>query len=494
MHHDYDYKTEPFDHQREVFHKSRDKTDFALLMGMGTGKTKVGIDTAAHLWARREIMAVVVIAPNGVHRNWILREVPAHMPDWTGYRAAVWASTLRKPEQQALDKIWDAGNSLRIISMNVEAFGQGMTGKAAKYLASILNTFPTLLIIDESTVIKTPGSKRTKTLIRLGKRAKYRRIMTGTPITNGPMDAWAQFAFLNTAILGYENFYSFKHRYAEWVRRQLKQIDPKTGKPREFEELVSYRNLDELVDNIQAYSFRITKNECLDLPDKIYERYPVELTAEQKKLYKDIRTKALYELGQGEVTVQNVLTKLLRLQQVLGGFLPTDEFAPSEPIPGKNPRMEALLNIVEEANPDGKIIIWARFRAELEAIENVLKEKYGKGAAVSYHGGVDRHLREENIDRFQNDPTCQFFVGQQHSGGYGLTLTAATTMIYYSNDFSLEARLQSEDRAHRIGQKRNVTYIDIEAEKTVDSKIINALRSKKNIADEITKDKPAEWL
>jgi SNF2 family DNA or RNA helicase len=496
MQHDYDYKTEPYAHQREVFHRARDLDDFAFLMGMGTGKTKVGIDNAAWLWAQGKISALVVIAPNGVHRNWILREIPAHLPEWTQYRAAIWASpsVIKAGERKELDKIWKEGRGLRVISMNVEAFGQGMKGAGAKFLAKVMNTFNTMVIIDESTVIKTPGSARTKTLITLGKRAKYRRIMTGTPITNGPLDAYAQFAFLNRDILGFDNFYSFKHRYAEWVRRQLNQVDPKTGKKREFEELVSYRNLDELVNNIQAHSFRITKNECLDLPEKVYERRLVDLTAEQRKLYNDIRKKALYDLGNGEVTVQNVLTKLLRLQQVLGGFVPAEEFAPAVPIPGANPRLESLLGAVEEAGGDGKIIIWARFRAELEAITARLAKEYGPKSVVGYHGGVKAGDREVNIDRFQNDDLCQFFVGQQHSGGYGLTLTAATTVIYYSNDFSLEARLQSEDRAHRIGQKDNVTYIDMEAANTVDTKIINALRSKKNIADEITKDNPGEWL
>jgi len=488
MNHDYDYKTEPFDHQRTVFHRSRDLNDFALLMGMGTGKTKVGIDTAAWLWARDKIMAVVVIAPNGVHRNWILREIPAHLPEWTNYRAAIWASTMKAAERKAIDALWKEGRGLRFISMNVEAFQSGMQGKAAKFLADVLNTFPTLLIIDESTVIKTPGVKRTKTLIQLGKRAKYRRIMTGTPITNGPLDAYAQFAFLNRDILGFDNFYSYKHHFAEW----RKETNHRQGQ--DYEALVAYRNLDELTEKIQAHSYRITKNECLDLPEKVYERRLVELTAEQRKLYNDIRRRNLYELGHEEITVQNVLTKLLRQQQVLGGFIPQVEHGPAKPLPGANPRLDALLGIVSEANPDGKIIIWARFRAELAAIHERLRKEYGPKSVVSYHGGVDRHDRETNVDRFQNDPHCQFFVGQQHSGGYGLTLTAATTVIYYSNDFSLEARLQSEDRAHRIGQKNNVTYVDIEAEQTIDTKIITALRSKKNIADEITKDNAGEWL
>jgi SNF2 family DNA or RNA helicase len=494
MKHDFDFKTEPYAHQREVFHLARDRDNFAFLMGMGTGKTKVTIDNAAWLWAQGEIAALVVIAPNGVHRNWILREVPAHMPEWTDYRPAIWASTLKAAERKALDWLWKEGRGLRVISMNIEAFGQGMKGKAAKYLAQILNTFPTMIAIDESSKIKTPGVKRTKTLITLGKRAAYRRILTGTPITNGPLDAYAQFAFLDRGILGFDNFYSFKHHYAEWVRKRGMHVDPRTGQRKEYEELVTYRNLDELVSNIQAHSFRITKDQCLDLPEKVFERRPVDLTAEQKKLYNDIRKRALYDLGKGEITVQNVLTKLLRLQQVLGGFIPADEGMPAQPIPGANPRIESLLGAIEESAGDGKIIIWARFRAELEAITARLKKDFGPKSVVAYHGGVDKHDREIAIDRFQNDSACQFFVGQQHSGGYGLTLTAATTVIYYSNDFSLEARLQSEDRAHRIGQKHNVTYIDIEAEGTVDTKIINALRSKKNIADEITKDNPGEWL
>lgn len=356
MHHDYDYKTEPYAHQREVFHASRDAEYYAWLMGMGTGKTKVGIDNAAWLWAENKIDAVVVVAPNGVHRNWILREIPTHLPDWAPRTAVVWASpsVLKAAERKQLAQIWEPGphgrRVLRVISMNVEAFGS-KNGAAAIFLRKVLDTFRTLLIIDESTVIKNPTAQRTKILLRLGAGAYYRRIMTGTPITNGPLDAYSQFAFLSRSILGYDNFYSFKNHFAEWKTSQ----NYRQG--RSFQELVAYRNLDELTAKISAHSFRVTKDQCLDLPQKVFERRIVEMTKEQRKLYDSVRKQAIYDLGKGEITVSHVLTRLLRLQQILGGFVPAAEGMPAAPIPGPNPRLAAMLEAVEEANPDGKVII-----------------------------------------------------------------------------------------------------------------------------------------
>ncbi len=436
-----------------------------------------------------------MIAPNGVHRNWILREVPAHLPDWTRYCAAVWASTMKAAEKKDFEKIWNPNEpGLRIVAMNIEAFGTGKNGKAATELAKLINAFPTMICIDESSKIKSPGAKRTKTLTTLAKRAAFRRIMTGTLITNGPMDAFAQMNFLGSQYLGYDNFYSYKHRYAEWTKRRVRHPS-KPGQMLEFEEFAAFKNLNELTEKIEAVSFRVTKDDCLDLPDKVFERRLVPVSKEQAKLYTDIKAKSYYELTQGEeVSVANVLTKLLRLQQVLGGFIPEKEYGEASPIPGVNHRLVAIADVVEEALPDGKVIIWARFRAELAAITDMLREVYGRDSVVDYHGGVDNHDREVHVDRFQNDDKCLFFVGQQHSGGYGLTLTAAKTVIYYSNDFSLEARLQSEDRAHRIGQTDKVTYVDLEAEQTIDTKIITALRSKKNISDVILRDDPTSWL
>lgn len=479
---DYIWKTDPYDHQREVFLRSRGLDEFALLMGMGTGKTKVTLDTAAYNYQHGKINCLVVIAPNGVHRNWILREIPAHLPEWTDYRAVIWASYMRKKETQLVEDVFDTEfKGLRVVALNIEAFKDSTTCKAAKIVRKLCMVFNVMMIVDESSKIKTPGAKRTKALITLGKQAVIRRILTGTPVTNGPLDIFSQFRFLGNA-LGFDNFYSFKHYFAEWEQER----NFRTGQ--RYEVCKGYRNIDELTAIIDEHGYRITKEECLDLPDKIYQTRYVELTTLQRKVYNDIVEKSLIELEGGEeLAIQNVLTKLLRVQQVVGGFVPKEEFAPAMPIEDKNARIECLMEVLEEA--EGKLIIWARFRAELAAIEDAIRKEYGKDSIVSYHGGVGKDDRELNMDAFQDpDSAVRFFVGQQHSGGYGLTLHAATTVIYYSNDFSLEARLQSEDRAHRIGQHHPVLYIDLECLGTIDTQIIEALRDKKNLADVITRD------
>lgn len=479
---DYIWKTDPYNHQREVFLRSRSLDEFALLMDMGTGKTKVTLDTAAYNYQHGKINFLIVIAPNGVHRNWVYREIPVHLPNWTNYRSAVWASYMRKKETQEVEDLFDLEfTGLRVITLNIEAFKDSTTCKAAKIVRKICNGFKVMMVIDESSKIKTPGAKRTKALIVLGKHAVIRRILTGTPVTNSPLDIFSQFRFLGNA-LGFDNFYSFKHYFAEWEQEK----NWKTGQ--RYEVCMGFRNLDELTSIIDEHGYRITKEECLDLPDKIYQTRFVELSVEQRKAYNNIADRSLIELESGEeLSVANVLTRALRLQQIVGGFLPKEEFAPAMAIEEKNGRIDCLMDVLEES--DGKIIIWARFRAELAAIEDAIRKEYGKESAVSYHGGVDKDDRDINMDTFQ-DPNSgvRFFIGQQHSGGYGLTLHAATTVIYFSNDFSLEARLQSEDRAHRIGQHHPVLYIDLECLGTIDTKIIHALRDKKSLADLITRD------
>jgi len=486
---DYLWKTEPYAHQREVFLRSRDEESFGYLMGMGTGKTKVTIDVAAYNYSKGVIDCLVVVAPNGVHRNWISREIPTHMPDWTNCRAAIWASEMRVKEAKAVESLLDPDfKGLRVVSLNIEAFRDSTKCKAARLVRKLLNCFNVMMVVDESSKIKTPGAKRTRALEVLGKHAVMRRILTGTPVTNGPLDIFSQFNFLGRDLLGFDNFYSFKHYYAEWEQER----NFKTGQ--EYEVLSGYRNLDELIETIDRHSYRITKEECLDLPEKIYTTRYVEMTMTQRKMYNDLVQRSLIELEDGEeMSVAHVLTKLLRLQQVVGGFIPKEEFAPAEAIEDRNVRIDCLMDILEES--EGKVIIWARFRAELAAIENAIRKKYGKESVVSYHGGVGKDDREHNMDTFQ-DPASpvKFFVGQQHSGGYGLTLHAATTVVYYSNDFSLEARLQSEDRAHRIGQHHSVVYVDIECVGTVDSKIIEALRNKMSLADTITRDSVRQLL
>lgn len=484
---EYPYKSEPYAHQRHVFEHSRDLPAYGLLMGMGTGKSKVTIDTAAWLYMRKEIRCLLVVAPKDVHRAWISEQLPAHMPEACNHRAATWYSDMKRAQRDACDALFDeAWPGLAVVAMNVEAFRDATKCKAALFARRLMKAYPTLLAVDEASWIKTPSAKRTKSLIALGRLAKYRRILTGTPVTNAPLDVYAPFNFLDPDILGFPNWFSFKHYFAVWES----QHNYATGN--KYETLKGYRNLEELQAKVAAYSYRITKEECLDLPAKIYQTRYVALTEHQRRIYNELVDRGLLELDPeaGPEFIPHVLTRLLRLQQVVGGFLPK-EGGVALPIEGGNPRMQVVLDIAEEL--DGKAIVWARFRAEIDMLAKLLREKYGNASVVEYHGGVGSQEREAAVNAFQHGD-ARFFVGQQHSGGYGLTLHAATTVIYYSNDFSLEARLQSEDRAHRIGQHHPVNYVDIECLGTIDTRILEALRSKKDLAELITRDNVRQLL
>jgi SNF2 family DNA or RNA helicase len=443
------------------------------------------IDKTAYLWSEGFIDALLIVAPNGVHENWIINEIPTHMPEWVSYRAASWYSAMKKDELAAVNEVLDpefAG--LRIIAMNIEAF-QIKQGKGTKFAEHFLNSTNCHMVVDESSRIKSPGAARTKNIARLGRLAECRAILTGTPITQGPLDLYSQFGFLSPDILGHKSFFTYKNHYAVWERK----LNRKTG--REYPSLKGYRNIDELKQKIAPHSFRVLKAECLDLPEKIYERRYVSLSDEQRKLYNQIRKQVVTELDSGHtLTVQEAMVRMLRLQQVIGGFVPVDDGRPQR-IPGDNPRIESMLELIEETS--GSIIIWARFVAELQMIRDILIDNYGPGSVACWWGEIRQEDRQSGLLRFQ-EGTSRFFIGQPHSAGYGLTLHAASNVIYYSNDFSLEARLQSEDRAHRIGQRNNVLYTDMEARGTVDSRIVAALRSKKSIADAITGDKLRDWI
>ena len=466
---DFDFRTKPFEHQRRAFYLSRDKKSFALLMEQGTGKTKVIIDNAAYLYGKDEITALVVIAPNGVHRNWVNKEIPQHLPEWCHYESAYYYSGMTKRDKESFESVMAVKEKLKIFTFNVECFVSGM---AVTIMHRILLANNVMLVVDESSRIKRPSAKRTKAITKFGKSAKYKRILTGTPITKGPEDAYSQFRFLDPQILGYDSFYSFRARYCIMGGFENRQI-------------VSYTNIDELTRNIEGHSFRVLKKDCLDLPPKIYQRYPVELSSKQKKLYEQMKKDFVSELDNVKITAPEAITRLLRLQQIVCGWFPSDEIV--KPIDDKNPRLEALLEILSDI--DAKVIIWARFKADIRAIQRALGD-----LAVVYYGDVSNDAREQAVTQFQDNPNIKYFIGQPQSGGIGLTLTAANYAVYYSNSFDLETRLQSEDRCHRIGTTNNVTYIDIETPKTIDSKIIKALRKKKSLADVVTKDPMSLFL
>ena len=340
-----------------------------------------------------------------------------------------------------------------------------------------------MCVIDESTTIKNRRAKRTKALCAVGREAVMRRVLTGSPITQSPMDLYSQMDFLDPEILGFKSYYAFQNRYA-MVRRQ-------SMGSHSFDKIVGFRRLDELSERLKPSSFRITKEECLDLPDKIYVRRDVDLTPEQSKAYREMKQLALARLASGELsTTTNVLTQIMRLQQICLGHL-TDDDGQIHELPSN--RLAALLQITEELQ--GSALIWATWSRDVRSIAQALRERFTDDSVAMLHGETPDAERQGIVERFQDvaDP-LRFIVGHPKTGGYGLTLTAASTVIYYSNSYDLELRLQSEDRAHRIGQTSSVTYVDLIAPKTLDEKIVEALRNKSNIASTIMGEEIRQWL
>ena len=478
----YKFKTKPYEHQLKALEKSWASDTYALFMEMGTGKSKVLVDNIAILYDRGAIKGALIVAPKGVYKNWDAIEFPTHLPDHIECTKVLWEPTATKKKQAELDTLFDDKGDLKILIMNVEAFS---TSKGLDFARSFLNIFVgrALIGVDESTTIKNPTAKRTKNILKIGDLAKYRRILTGSPVTKSPLDLFSQCEFLDPYHLGHASYYSFRARYANMVKRNFGG--------RQVQLVVSYRRLDELADILDKFSYRVLKEDCLDLPEKVFTKRLVELTPEQDKAYKQMKQMALAMLDNGEVmTTVNVMTQLMRLHQITCGHFKADDGTTTAL---KNNRMDALLQLLEET--DGKVIIWANYREDIKNIVAALKKAYGDASTVEYHGGVDSTLRQEHIAQFQqkNGPT-RYFVGNAQTGGYGITLTAANTVIYYSNSYDLEKRLQSEDRAHRIGQTGSVTYVDLITENTVDDKIVKSLRNKINIANEIMGEEIKEWI
>jgi SNF2 family DNA or RNA helicase len=250
-----------------------------------------------------------------------------------------------------------------------------------------------------------------------------------------------------------------------------------------------FKNLDELAEQLKTFSYRVLKEDCLDLPEKIYMKREIELSDEQKKVYEQMKETALADLNGKHITTMTVLTQLMRLQQITCGHFVADDGTIQEI---KNNRLSELMDILEEV--EGKAIIWAHWQRDVKNIKEAITKKHGPCSVVDYYGLTPQDQRKRNKDNFQKDPKVRFFVGTPQTGGYGLTLTAASTVIYYSNGYDLEKRIQSEDRAHRIGQKKSVTYVDILAEETVDEKIVKSLRKKINIASKVMGEELKSWI
>jgi SNF2 family DNA or RNA helicase len=329
------------------------------------------------------------------------------------------------------------------------------------------------IVIDESSRIKTPGKTRTDRCVAFGKKAVKRMILSGTSITQGIEDLYTQFKFLNPDIIGYESFYSFRAQYCVTTSIEVAQ-------DKFVQKIVGYKNEDELMTLIKPFTMRVEKEDALDLPPKTFTNRYVEMNPTQKRLYKEMKEELVAEVGGREYEVTTMLEQMLRLQQITGGHYPVDdgEKVLPTPIPGKNPKIAELMNLMDEI--DGKTIIWCQFRSEIALVaENLRRAKIG---FVEFHGGCDETEKKFAIQALRSDPSVKVFLATR-AAAYGITLTQASTAIYYSQGYSLEEYSQSQDRIHRIGQNDHCNYIHLVCDKTVDTKVITALRNKKTVAD-----------
>jgi SNF2 family DNA or RNA helicase len=474
----YKFKTKPYKHQMTALEKSWHKETYAYFMEMGTGKTKVLIDNMSMLYDKGKIDGALIIAPKGVVKTWYEQELPTHLPDHIENVTVLWQSNITKTQQEKLESLFEIETAFHILVMNVEAFS---TDKGIKFASKFLNSHKVLMAIDESTTIKTPTAKRTRNIINLGEYAKYRRIMTGSPVTKNPLDLYTQCYFLDSYLLDHASYYSFRNRYAVMKSMHVRG--------RTIQVVHKFQNLSELSEKLQEFSYRVLKEDCLDLPPKNWTKRHITLSKEQQKVYDQMKKEALATLNGKVTSTMTVITQLMRLQQITCGHFVADDGSTQEI---KNNRITELMEVLDEI--EGKAIIWGHWQKDIQNIVNEIEKIHGPGSVVSYYGLTPQDERQDNIRRFQSDPKCRFLVGTPSTGGYGITLTAANTVIYYSNGYDLEKRLQSEDRAHRIGQKKNVTYIDIIAENTVDEKIVKSLRKKINIASEVLGEELREWI
>ena len=478
----FEFKTQPYDHQRKALKDSWSAEYYALFMEMGTGKSKVTVDNIAILYEAGKLNAALIIAPKGVYDNWAKGEIPTHLPDRIARHVMRWSPLkTQKYEHELTSFILNKDRLLKIFVMNVEAFSTPRGFEAAR--AFLFQNPENMVVVDESTTIKNRKAQRTANITKLRDMAKYRRILTGSPITKSPMDLFSQCEFLNEKCLGFNSYFAYQSRYANVQKRTMGH--------RSFQQIVGYRRLDELSEKLDRFSNRTLKQDCLDLPEKVYIKRFVELTPEQERVYNQMKKLALAKLETGELaTTASVLTQIMRLQQICCGHFQPDD---GDIRVLKNNRMNELMELAEEVQ--GKAIIWATYTHDILHIAKALREQFGEDAVATYYGGTAQDDRQDIVNRFQNrtDP-LRFFVGQPRTGGYGITLTAANTVIYYSNSYDLEIRLQSEDRAHRIGQTNKVTYIDLVTPDTIDERILAALRNKIDIAREVLGGDAKDWL
>lgn len=465
----YPFKTEPRAYQRRGLDAAWGKPGFAFYMDMGTGKTKTSLDLFSAYFIDGKVDRVLVVTKFSTRRNWEA-EIGIHCPVETD----VLVLDTGKPKAF---EAWntDTGKGLKFLIVGTESLA---AGNAVHFTQKFVDCSTRVgMIVDEAHMIKNHSAVRSKNCAKLGLSANFKVIMTGTPVANGPMDVFMQFEFLDPNIIGIGDFYSFRNRYAIMGGFEQRQI-------------VGYQNMAELTELLAPFTFQVRKSEVLtELPPKIFETRTVQLNDEQKRIYKEIAKRDKAVMGDRGITVTTVLEKMLRLQEIAGGIVTwernpdiynTSKFDHVR-ISGKNAKIDELMQIVEET--ECSTIVWCRFVEEIQMVTEALVERFGASSVVQIYGAIDEDTRWKNVSEQFQTGKARFIVGNAATGGVGLNMTAAELVVYYSNSFSFTDREQSEDRAHRIGQTRSVTYIDLVAEGTVDEVVIQALKSKKDVSE-----------
>lgn len=480
----FEYSHDPFGHQARLFPLRREQRGWAHFWEMGTGKSWMINHEGAWAFVNGEVDCMVVLAKKGEYANWAQFLIPDLMPKNIPVEVVLFNSSA-----YSAGRMKDQLNSLmtpkpgvfRILVINVESMAfRAPEVLEAFYDSAIKGVF---MAVDESTCVKEMKSKRSKETYKWAHKTRMKRIMTGTPVTQSPLDLYGMSQVLGKHTLGFSSFFSFRNTFE--VREPLY-----LGPQRTIMVNKGYKNLPQLNGILNSFSDQVLKEDCLDLPEKVYKKHVVEMAPEQQKLYNQMRDEAMLEIEGHEVEVTTVLAQIVKLHQIACGQLKVGE---NEYVSIENNRIEALETILEDFG--GKAIIWANYRQTLVDVVAALRKKFGADAVVHYYGGTSPEEREYAYRAFQDaDSPVRFFVANAQSAGYGLTLTQASLVVYYSNGYNLEHRLQSEDRAHRIGQTKSVTYVDLVSPDTVDERIIDVLRNKKNLAHEVLGSPIRDWI
>jgi len=531
-----EFKTQPYAHQLKAFERFKDSEYFGLFMDMGTGKTKTVLDIAAHKFLTGQINAMLILAPNHVHSQWIDEQLPTHCA--VPYTAFIWQSGCvgRKSYAARVQRfiVDDKLAHLKVFAVNIEAL---QSDTVIPFIADFVKLNKCLIVIDEATRIKHNTAKRTKVAHKLSKYGQ-RCILTGTPTAKSPFDLWSMMEFLKPNYFD-ANFFVFQHQFGILVKganfrtgvKFNSLIDARTyaaiykaiielqntrngqltlddyeaiavmrgtsAKNVRFiehnPEFTQHKRLDELRSLIAKDVYSVKKEDCLDLPPKVYEQLYVDMSPDQAKVYKALKTDLLAEYAGHELSVQNKVALTLRLMQVVGGFFPYieerevhigqsifhDRVNMGALIGTSNTKLDALLADLDEVQSGTQIIIWAHFVAELNYIYAALKDKYRCGL---YYGATSDYDRNKIITAFKAHE-LDIFIGNAATAGFGLNLQMATLQYYFSNSFRVEDRLQAEDRSHRIGVKSTVVYKDIIVKGTIDERVYQAIKVGRDMND-----------